>query len=573
MLVRRTPIYVEPQRGDIGKESLSLSDGAGLLPDEYSSLLNKQIIKPVEENLDTYFVKLKELGRQDQIKIGLDVVRENKRKITKAIESLKAMEAQEGIASIGLVGFDAIIKLNLEGIQVNISSGDNKLIFYDIIRRYIMQYTETEWPPPIDKYEYFIRNSSSQQICCYYWPLYAYIRTLFQDGFRTHMNLSDLFSLESMQQYCKDIFDRPPSQPSQQGQLGQSTQGYNKRKRKKGESRGGYSDGGQQQMKPPMQQQQMKPSMQQQQMQQRPRIIQQFQPGERAIASFAKGCIPGKLTRVKQALERNNIIWKIQGKEYPITEWLALEQIVSNYVKSLSDEQLIINNQSPESFVMNIVAEDLKRDVPQHLTYLKNHEEKEYVYKNYEGRVNLNETVVIDPIMQVPYTYGNLINWFGYATGKKHQQQQQQNPQRGGKKSGKKQKKGEGQRQYRNPVSVIKHALQQFRLRYKLPSPMFMLDGKTLEGVRRRLLKLLLVIFLQLEQTYLDVLEKVSSVNNTPENREELIQRLKNLMVNLNNAIAQETDQEKREKLIRLKDIAKNKFGMLVHEPGLSHIA
>lgn len=565
MLVRRTPEEIRtPERG-VGRESLALSNRTGLIPEKFSHQLFEMMM-PVKKNLSKYFEKLKSLGLTQEISVGLQLLRNNKEKIVKAIKSLKAMEAQEGIASIGISGFEHIIDLNLEGIQLNISSGENKVIFDDIIRRYIFKYTGDEWPPSLDSFTYFIRDSPDRQMCCFYWPLYAYIKTLFFSGFRGRMDLGDLFSLDKIQRYCDDPFKTKGQPNGQQFQKGQKNsrrqfggEGPNDRRPERPQDQRGFRN------RNPRQQFQSQK--------------QQFQPRPNLTASFARQCDPNKLRLVKQTLQRNTIIWMVNNKEYPITEWLALNQIVTQYVRNLPDEELIANNQSVEGFVESSVDEDLTRyeeDDPRIANARTDEEREELVYRDYQGRINDNITVIIDPIMEVPYTYRELKAWFGVkAKGKPKFEQSRQ---RGGnKKSGKKfdkKKQGFTAIPYRNPVTNIKYILKQFREHYSLPSPMFMMDERTLEGVRRRLLKTLLVIFLQLEEIYDEVLtSKMSSMNpgssTNVDERATLVERVKNMMARLNNAISQETDPVKREKLLRLKEVAKAKFGTLVREFGV----
>jgi hypothetical protein len=601
------------------KETLLLSSTENeIIPSEFAQQLNKKIISPVKKNLTIYFDKMRELGKENQIKASIAIVKNNHKKIIDAIDSIKVMEAQESIADLDLAGFDAVVKLNLEGIQVNISSGENRDVFYDIVRRYILKYDGVSWPPPIHKIGYFIKGDDESKLCCYYWPLYGYIQTLFQDGFRSQMNLTDIFSLNKMQKYCKDTFSRnqqkdtnkgknqgkhnknkkggnPPNpnpnpnpkpfkkfQPQQQqpqqgqfgqqqGQFGQQQGQFGQQKGQFGQQKGQFGQqkgqfGQQQQQKPGQQgqQQQQKPGQQGQQQQkgQQGQQGQKFQEDFSAVASFAKNCIPPKINRIIGTLSRNNIVWDKGGEKFVISEWSALQQIVSSYVKKLKNTDLIKGGVSAESFVESqirervLTEEEIKQRKKENLSPWQKEEIK---YTNFINKMSNDVSVVIDPIMKIPYTYGNLVDWFGYHILKYKVEEKG--------KDGKKKFK-EAVEKYKNPVSVIKNALNCFKSQYKLPSPMFMLDNAKLEGVRRRLLKFLLEIFTQLERSYSDIIKKVETVKSDNKNRQNVIEKLKNLMVNLNNAISQETDPVKKEKLIKLKQVANEKFGSLVREYG-----
>jgi len=573
MLVRRAAPPVSQVKVS-GREDLQLSGTESLIPGEFESMIASKIVGPVQKNLSIYFEKLRELGNQAEITKGLEQISKNRKKVQDAIQSLRTMEAQEGLASIGLAGFS--VNLNLEGIQINITSGESQRVFYDVVRRYVLQYTGSQWPPPISKPQYFIRDNSEMQTCCFFWPLYGYIAMLFEEGFSGTMNLTDFFSLERMQRYCedppfkhkkKDTGFQPGRAPQKGGQngdrgnrgrgdrgRGRGNRGRGRGNRGRGRGRGNRGQGRNQRSKDDM-------------------------PKGSAVASFAKGCIPVKLRKAKTALQRHIVNWKLRDKETPVPEFFAMNMIVSNYVKNLSATQLLIGGKTVEDFV--------KDEAPSGVTPVplrpedesKSQLQKEQIqYGKYKAYIADDLAVILDPMLEVYYTYKELKTWFGNAKGKSWKQKKpgqqgfvlrvaKPQQQSGGKKPKKKKGKGRGQDQgqsqgnFDNPVSVINHAIEQFRIHYQLLSPMFALTESTLEGVRRRFLKLLLVIFLQLEKVYKNIQEKaVVNVQKSAEER-EIKSKVQDLFIKLNSAIEQETDPEKREKLLRLRDVAKVKFG------------
>lgn len=563
MLVRRQEEVISKVSDK--DENLSLIEGKNLIPQEFENILDSQIILPVKENIQEYFLKLKDLNNKVEIAKGLQVINTNSIKIKKAINSLKVMEAQEGLATIGLSGFNAIINLRLDGIQINVSSGVVKDIIQDIIRRYVMKYPSVEWPPRYENYKYFIRDSSEMQICCFYWPLYAYMLNCFKNGFYGIMDLSDLFSLEKMKFYCDKIFREQTFQGVPQS--------------------GGENKESERPDRPKFQ---------------KPEFQKQKQAPIVKVAGLGKFCEPSKFIQMKVVLERNDIKLKIQdrnrNKIVTTSEWFALNSIVSKYVKNLSETQLIVGGMDVINFVKNEAPSSITEGTisaeHQHKNELFKEED---LYSPYKSYISKSTTIFIDPILQIPYTYDDLIRWFGYPSTQIIIKPNNPPKQYGGKK-----KKGEKGKQspskkkdIRNPVSVIKNAIVKFKQNYMLPSGMPFLEEKILEGVRRRFLKFLLSIFLKMDIMYSNIYEEFKkkeyikqdamvelnnnvnnkvyeNVNNKVNNKvNKQIDRLKNnnikvklsdLVRKMNQAIEKEEDAEKRDKLIQLRDDTKRRL-------------
>jgi hypothetical protein len=576
MLVRR---YVEPKKTnvktikEVGREELLLNrrNISEIIPEEYSNILKEKILGPLKNNLNLYFQKLYNINHKEDIQKGINIIKINRERIQKAIDLLKNMEAQEILANTGISGMESIINTNLIGLQLNLSTGKNGEIFDNIIRKYIFNYSGYQWPPMIDKYNYFIRDDPRQELCCYYWPLYAYIKTIIRTGFN-NMDLTDLFFIEKMKRYCDEPFktkQQQDQQPQQQRKPQWGGDNPQNNKPKVNEPKVNEPKVNKPKVnKPKVNKQNKKPQNQVQ------------------MTSFAGACVPLKLRRVKATLQNTIVEWKVSNKIFPISEWGALNQIIDNYIKSLPDENFIINGKTIENFVIEEIPIDkrgLIKTVPENKQNLNQNEKDQIKYGLLKGFIPDNTNVLIDPILKIPYKYNELIKWFGVPQTKS-QQKKKQVPQLftpgklsqllgvkqiGGKK-GKQQQKQQQQQQQKidNPVSVIRYSIQELKRRYTLQSPMFILDSKVLENVRRRLLKLFLVIFLQMEEIYINIEQKISRTKEKKNNKDNINEesdysiknKIRDLYAKLNYVIDIEKDKDKLEKLKKLQKVAKKKF-------------
>ena len=168
------------------------------IPEEYRLDIITKFIKPIETNFNITFSKLKELDSPEAneiIKKNILVIKDYITDISSNLEKLKLVEAQTSIENIGIRGvFEMKLKMD-KGLQINITpDSENYEVFFNIIRKYVFKYRGSEWPPDISKYQYFEYNNSEMELCCFYWPLYGYIKTLFHSDFRGTVELTDLFS-------------------------------------------------------------------------------------------------------------------------------------------------------------------------------------------------------------------------------------------------------------------------------------------------------------------------------------------------------------------------------------------
>ena len=151
--------------------------------------------------------------------------------------------------------------------------------------------------------------------------------------------------------------------------------------------------------------------------------------------------------------------------------------------------------------------------------------------KKWSKTISLNEPAIMDPLLGVTYTWGNLLQWFGY-------------PQKA-------MNKGRDDRE--DQEKIVTHLLRQFRSRYTLPSAMFKLEEKTLSDVRGRFLKFLEIIFTLLRDLYLDVEKKLENTQRGITQEKEIDSRSRDFMIRLNQEIAKSDDPSKRLRLEKIK--------------------
>ena len=210
-----TPIQKRPVVAQKREESLSLPVGKGsnygaVLPAGIRGELNKLLIQPISQNLQSLVQKIKGSNVADKlVEENLNIIRENRVRVDTALDQLRQAEVQEGIASVGLRGFR--VQLDLEGIQIDVSStAETQTKFFEIIRRYVFSYSRSlPWPPKPDSYKLFKYDARERQDVCFFWPMYGYIMRLFlEQAYSSKMNITDLFILKNMKAYCADPFRR-----------------------------------------------------------------------------------------------------------------------------------------------------------------------------------------------------------------------------------------------------------------------------------------------------------------------------------------------------------------------------
>ena len=540
------------------------------IPQEFKDNLVSKFIKPLESKLNNFFYQLHQRGTPDAnvyIKKSLNAINLNLKNITENIDKIKLAEVQEGIADIGLKGFEMSLKLD-QGLQMEIVPGsDNYDMFFDIVRQYIFKYPDNQWPPSPDKIQYFTYNSNEKQLCCFYWPLYGYIKTLFHYDFKGDINLTDLFILQNMQDYCEDFFKPVPKNIQQQQQQQQQQKKQKQQQKRPWVPRGGAFPQGQGQGQGQGQRGQFKPKYDQSkqgnkkqfnpekgqdqqfnpekgQDQQFKKSVFEQQQKQVMVSSNSQSCKPLKLKRVEMSLrktiinvnENSNSFSNSVPSSARITEYKALHDVVRNYIKKLPNQDLIYGGVTIENFITS-QASDLSS-----FTYPTSSIPKDIWDECKQVKISPNEYVILDPLTGSLITYGNIQKWF---TSKPYPLTT-----------------GEGKSKktiivpLNDPCNVLTNGLQNYKSQYPLPSPMWRLQSNELKEVRTRFMKLLSFLLISLQKMY----EDVKRQNIKDFGKEEELKKIKIFYKNLLNDIKSEDDSEKKKKLIDLKNSVEAKY-------------
>lgn len=528
------------------------TDFTGLVPSSVQGRLYQLLVKPIEDSLNSLFDQLKSSpGGEVLTEQHIGIIQMNRLRMETALDQVRQIEIQEKIAAVGLKGFEAT--LNLEGIQIDINTVKKKDEFLKIIREYVFEYpTYEQWPPPLDTgYEFFKFDSSKRQDCCFYWPLYGYIQMLFEEEHQTEekqMNLTDMFVLRNMQSYCSDPF------PRQKKDTNVSSE--NKNKLFKNSLRKQQEQLFMPRMQPqvPLQQtagycmfggaiieekednlpeledpeeeikKKLEERIEAEEIRQEIRVLRMPAP----VAAFAFVCNPNKLKAVVKPLKRSLVEWKVKDQKLQTSEMDAMENIVVKYIDGLKDKDLLVEGRD----IKDIYYSNDDDSIPDR-------------DKEWSRQIILNEPAVKDPLLGVNYTWGNLIEWFGYPTITSTSQGKN-----GKSKTTKKQEKD-------NPQKIATHLLRSFKKHYTLTSSMFQLNDKTLEGVRRRFLKMMAAFFSLMKTMYTNVENKVIQKIIVAQPVKNVENRTQKLFTRIQREINQTTNQNKKEKLEQLRRKAK----------------
>ena len=539
-----------PSSGSSGKTSyLSYDD----IPKSYRDNIETKLILPIETKLTFTLDKLKTLGTkdsQDDIGIITKTIDTNLSDINKNIESIRLAEARVDIANLGLRGFQMKVDFT-KGLQLEIVPGsDNYEMFFDFIRKYVFLYKDSEWPPNINKYEYFKYNSSSRELCCFYWPLYAYVKTLFHNDFKGNVDLLDLFSLPSMQKYCTDFFKKQIHKPlvttstKKKGQSG----GDNKRNKGQGRGQGNRGQG---------------KSQGQGNRGQGNRKTNTFKPltvSNKMVSAEAQGCEPSKLSQVEVSLRRTILTSNVSGAIVDRdTEYNALQRIVRTYIRNLKETDLLVGGKSIETFIM-----DLNPNAP--VDFYPDETEsrsKEKIKEKCHGKVKItgDTKCIIDPLLGVVFTYDNLKAWFTPSPTT-------QSVEVVNKKTGKKKKTGTKKIDFVDPCNILINSINMFKENYPLPSPMWKLEMDDLKGIRERFMKVLSFLLITLREMYErlkqenigSIKENIGSIKDNRKSENEVRSFYSKLIQSIEN----EQDNTKKQQMIRLQDSIEAKFGNLL---------
>ena len=176
------------------------------IPYELKSSIQEEFITPIEKKFLKVVNKLKSLSSKEANDIIKKYVNDIKSRLNDTnfnLNQIKIIEAKEDIADIALSGFDVNFNFS-KGLQLNVGPSNEKSnLFFDVIRKFIFDFKD-DWSNL--EPEYFILSDPKEKLICSYWPLYAYIKTLFYRDFKSSIKINDIFSLSKMQSYTKEIF-------------------------------------------------------------------------------------------------------------------------------------------------------------------------------------------------------------------------------------------------------------------------------------------------------------------------------------------------------------------------------
>ena len=527
------------------------------ISDSFKESIITKFIKPIETKLNLTFEKLHNLDSKVAktfIDNSISAINSNLNSIKENIENIKSAEAFEPIADLGVKGFEVKIKFD-RGLQLDITpDSTNYDMFFDIIRKYVFNYSE-EWPPKIENWSYFKYDTIPRKLCCFYWPLYGYIKALFHDDFRGNVEIIDLFVLTKMRTYCEDFFDLKPKQTvsiqqtkskkkkkNRGGNPGQGNPGQgNPRQGNPGQSNPGQ--GNPKQGNPKQGNPGQGNPIQGNPGQGNPG---QGNPGQLGynnkktiISSSAIGCNVNKLKIAKTALERTKI--KVYGGD--TTEYLALRNIVTTQIKKFNENELIFIDGKGMSIKDFILSKNPGRTNDYLVTDGVSKQDIKKFCQNFI-KPSENDIIIFDPFTNSTFTYNNLRKWFGikdeigYIDIKATSGSQKQPKTK--------------------PIiipiddvcNIIINALKEFKEKYPLPTPMWKLEANELKGIRTRFMKLLSFLFTSMQKMYEDV--KIKNVKDFGKN--ENLGNVKIFYKKLLNSINIEENIEKKKKLIILKD-------------------
>ena len=503
-------------------------------PSSVKAELDQLIIKPLRENFNKLIDVLSKIDAPEAlISENYSLLVDNRIRSQKALDIIKQAKVQESIASLGLRGFN--VKLDMEGIQLDVTSNpERQSKFLALLREYVFLYPRSnKYPPPLnDGYKAFKYTASEKETVCFYWPLYGYILRMFLDK-SWSVNITDLFLLKNMRAYCNDPFeirkkrdDNKEKKDKEKKALKDvldSIRGRATDKEKNNESSEQQIGGENEKSELPI----FIDPLDEEEKRREDDVIQKAQEGKlrtieddiknrqtSMISSFAQQCDPLRFIRARKLLKLSLVEWEIAGQKITISEFDAFENIVVKYIQDetkLKDGELLIGAQ-PNQRVKDIYHDDLET-------------------KKWSKTISLNEPAIMDPLLGVTYTWGNLLQWFGY-------------PQKA-------MNKGRDDRE--DQEKIVTHLLRQFRSRYTLPSAMFKLEEKTLSDVRGRFLKFLEIIFTLLRDLYLDVEKKLENTQRGITQEKEIDSRSRDFMIRLNQEIAKSDDPSKRLRLEKIK--------------------
>ena len=250
------------------------------------------------------------------------------------------------------------------------------------------------------------------------------------------------------------------------------------------------------------------------------------------ISSDSQSCDPSKLQRVEGSLKRTYVSLDSNGDKLSTkrtSEYDALRHIVQTQMKGFTEQQLIYNGVSIESFIRSQAKESFE--------YPTSQNQLEINQKCKHVSISSTEYVIFDPFTGSLITYNNLKSWFKSEDG------------------GTKGTNKTTITSLNDPCNYLPYAIKKYKTDYPLPSPMWRLQTGELKGVRTRFMKLLSFLLVSLEKMY----ENVKRENTT--NFDDEMKQVKDFYKNLLKSIDLEPDPIKKKKLVDLKSSVETKFG------------
>lgn len=536
MFVVQRPLPQEPIR-----TTQSVSE-----PSSVKSELDQLIIKPLRENFNKLIKVVAQSDASEQlISRNYSLIKDNRIRTQTALDQIKQASVQESIASLGLRGFH--VKIDIEGIQLDITATpERQSKFMALLREYVFLYSRSRpWPPSLETgYKLFKYNAPERENICFYWNLYGYLLRMFLDK-SWKVNLTDLFLLKNMKAYCSDPFEVKKkkedtvSKEKKEIQTAMKLMGFKKSDDNKEEEQKEETQVGGDENKKSMEKNIpsfIDPVDEEEKRREENALKKEAEGMSRTIeddirnrqvamiSSFAQQCDPQRFKLSARFLKRNLVEWEVVSKQkVTISEFDAFESIVVKYVRNdtiLPDSELLVGAQKNQTVAGIYYQHDTT--------------------KKWSKTISFNEPAITDPLLGVTYSWGNLIQWFGY-------------PQ-------KTQNKGKTFEERNNPREIVSHLLAKFRSSYSLNSAMFKLDEKTLSDIRGRFLKFLEMIFTLLRDLYVEVEKKFEETHKNMTREKDLESRSRDFMLRLNQEIAKADDPSRRLRLEKIKVEASQKL-------------
>jgi len=518
MIIFREPVIVKELKNELPIYPINEFSGnksffeTNSIPSDYRNTIKNDFINIVGKKLIITFDNLKNIGNQKSIEIlenNLKSIKNFIKNIDINLERIKTMEAQQEIADIGLAGFE--IKLNLEkGLQLNLKQDmKNNLLFFDIVRKYIFDYKDSNWPPK--DIDYFIYNNPKKEICCFFWPLYAYVKTLFYQDFKGSIDISDIFILSRMKTYCADFFPRYKNKSVKQ------YGGKNKNSKSK-------------------------PTGKDIPVTSKPKPIGKNIP----VTSDALNCDSSKLKRIQQSLMNTKVKIKIDDIIIEDTEYNSLRNLVSGYIRnSTTESQLLFGNYESLMEIIKEFNQDRKINFTEKIP---SSNAKKYTECKHLKSPSGTTRILFDPLTGSSFTFNNMKAWISPVIISKPKSKSKNKNMEGGKKKdkNKKQKQKQEKITVENICVILQNGFNKFKNQYPLSSPMWRLDEEILTKVRTRFMKFLVFLLTSLKNMYQNIINKFDE-------KDQKLSNVKKFYIELINLIKNEKDPEKRKQYIELK--------------------